>query len=151
MKKTFILILCLIFTISSAYARGLRQRNNTAQEPAQHVQNVPPGAAAFQLRQIINDGNVVFYSEYGAVGDGVTDDFDAIIRTHHAANELGKKVSADPGATYYIGGSGRTAEIQTDTYWGDAKFIIDNTRLENRRSYVFTVTSKLPKIDIKTI
>ena len=68
----------------------------------------------------------ILYSQFGAVGDGVTDDFEAIVRAHATANELGLPVKADPGATYYIGGE-RTqpALIKTDTDWGDAKFIID--------------------------
>ena len=41
----------------------------------------------------------IHYNAYGAVGDGVTDDFDAIIRAHDAANEAGLPVLADAGAT----------------------------------------------------
>lgn len=98
-----------------------------------------------------NPNKVVRYSEYGAVGDGVADDFDAIIRTHAAANEAGLKVCADAGATYYIGGADKTAQIQTDTDWGNARFIIDDTKVENRNSYIFNVSSELPSIEITTV
>ena len=91
------------------------------------------------------------YRAHGAVGDGVTDDFDAIIKTHEAANKAGLKVRADAGATYYIGGAAKTAVIQTDTDWGDAKFIIDDRNVENRRTHVFLVSSKLPHSEITTI
>ena len=96
---------------------------------------------------------VVFYSEYGAAGDGVTDDFDAIIKAHEAANEAGLKVRADAGATYYIGAAEKTAQIQTDTDWGDARFIIDDSKLavENRNSHVFNISSKLSSKVITTI
>jgi len=97
--------------------------------------------------------HVVRYSEHGAVGDGVTDDFDAIIKAHAAANEAGLPVQADAGATYYIGASTQTAQIQTDTDWGDAKFIIDDSKVEvnNRSSHVFHISSKLPTARITTV
>jgi hypothetical protein len=94
---------------------------------------------------------VVYYSEHGAAGDGVTDDFDAIIKAHAAANEAGLKVRANAGATYYIGGANKTAIIQTDTDWGDARFIIDDTKVENRASSVFKVASKLPQVRITSV
>jgi hypothetical protein len=91
------------------------------------------------------------YSEYGAVGDGVTDDFDAIIKAHAAANEAGLKVCADSGATYYIGGAGKTAQIQTDTDWDNAKFIIDDTKVENPGCFVFQISSRLSPTRITTV
>jgi len=93
------------------------------------------------------------YSAYGAVGDGKTDDFDAIIRTHDAANKAGQNVRADDGATYYIGVSTKTAQIQTDTDWGNAKFIIDdsNVTIQNRGSHIFCVSSKLPSTLVTTV
>ncbi|MDH6533831.1 hypothetical protein D0T51_02375 [Parabacteroides sp. 52] len=91
---------------------------------------------------------VIYYSAYGAVGDGVTDDFDAIIKAHAAANKAGLKVCADAGATYYIGGADKTAEVQTDTDWGNARFILDDTKVENRRAQIFNVSSQLPSVEI---
>ena len=98
-------------------------------------------------------GQAVRYSEHGAVGDGVTDDFDAIIKAHDAANAAGLPVRADAGKTYYIGPAKKTAKIQTDTDWGDAKFIIDDSKIaiEDRNHSIFNVTSKLPSSKITTI
>ena len=95
----------------------------------------------------------IYYSEYGAVGDGVTDDFDAIIRAHDAANEAGLPVRADADATYYIGSATKTAQIQTDTDWGNARFIIDDSNIvvENGKSHIFKVSSKLPATEITTV
>ena len=100
-----------------------------------------------------DSNKTVSYSEFGAVGDGKTDDFDAIIKAHAAANESGQKVRADAGATYYIGGAAKTAQIQTDTDWGNAKFIIDDSKVEarNRNSSLFNVSSKLPSARITTV
>ncbi len=90
---------------------------------------------------------VVTYSEFGAVGDGKTDDFDAIKAAHDYANSLayeGKDltskakviVKATYGATYYIGKDNGTYSttptsviIMTDTDWTGANFIIDDSVL----------------------
>jgi len=94
---------------------------------------------------------VLHYHEYGAVGDGINDDFDAIIRTHAAANELGLPVKANPEATYYIGGGNKTAIIQTNTDWNTARFIIDDTAVENRHSHVFHVKSKHAPVELREV
>jgi len=92
----------------------------------------------------------IYYSEYGAVGDGVADDFDAIIAAHAAANAANLPVRADQGKTYYIGPGRKTAEIQTDTDWGDARFIIDdsNVTVEDRGYNIFRVSSKLASVPV---
>ena len=86
---------------------------------------------------------LVRYSDFGARGDGKTDDIDAIAATHAFANQHNLLVKADEGATYYIGGKDRTAIIRTDTDFGIAAFIIDDTDVENRNAHVFMVSSGL--------
>jgi hypothetical protein len=86
---------------------------------------------------------LVRYSDFGARGDGKTDDIDAIAAAHAFANEQGLPVKADPGATYYISGKNRTAVIRTDTDFGTASFIIDDTDVENRNTHIFLVNSGL--------
>ena len=66
------------------------------------------------------------YSSFGAIGDGVTDDFEAIKKTHEYANERGLTVYADEGRTYYLGRHTEAARINTDTVWTGATFIIDD-------------------------
>lgn len=85
----------------------------------------------------------VRYSDLGAIGDGKTDDIDAIAAAHAIANQEGLPVKADEGASYYIGGKVRTAVIQTDTDFGTAEFIIDDTDVEDRTEHVFLVSSTL--------
>lgn len=89
---------------------------------------------------------LVRYSDFGAKGDGITDDIDAIAATHAFANQHHLMVQADEGATYYIGGKDRTAIIETDTDFGTANFIINDTNVQNIRSSVFIVSSALKKI-----
>ncbi len=90
--------------------------------------------------------DVVRYARFGAVGDGVTDDIDAIVSAHEFANQHGLPVKADEGATYYIGGKDKTAVIQTDTDWGTASFVIDDTAIVNRNANIFVVQSTLKPV-----
>jgi len=91
----------------------------------------------------------IYYSDHGAIGDGVTDDFDAIIAAHEAANAVGLSVKADPGAVYYIGNSDKTAIIQTDTDWGNATFILDDAaRTTNSLIPAFSVTSAFAPVPV---
>ncbi len=93
-------------------------------------------------------GDVVRYEDFGAVGDGRTDDLPAIVRAHEFANRNGLLVQADDQATYYIGGGRTTAIIQTDTDFGEARFVIDDTAVENRWAHVFEVCSALQPLQL---
>ena len=81
------------------------------------------------------DISFVKYSYFNAVGDGRTDDFDAIIATHEFANKHGLRVEADEGYTYYIGTGAKTAYIKTDVDWGNATFIIDDRMVNHYNGY----------------
>ena len=90
----------------------------------------------------------VTYEDFGAVGDGETDDFEAIVKTHEYANANGLSVFANEIATYYIGGADMTACIMTDTDWSTARFIIDDTQVENRSAWVFNVAPSQSAVSI---
>jgi hypothetical protein len=94
---------------------------------------------------------MVSYGDFGARGDGKTDDIDAIAATHAFANLHGLSVKADDGSTYYIGGKERTVVVRTDTDFGKAAFIIDDTEVQNRNASVFTVSSGLKPFKLETI
>lgn len=70
------------------------------------------------------------YSAYGAVGDGVTDDFNAIKATHAYANANGLTVYADEGKTYNLGQHNDNVTIMTDTVWDGATFIMDDRGID---------------------
>lgn len=91
----------------------------------------------------------VSYRDFGALGDGATDDANAIAATHAYANQHQLPVKADDDATYYIGGKNRTAIIQTDTDFGNASFIIDDTAVEDRTAPIFEVTSRLKPFSLE--
>ena len=83
----------------------------------------------------------VSYSDFGAKGDGKTDDMTAIAATHEFANQQNMPVKANDDATYYISGKSRTALVRTNTDFGKASFIIDDSEVENRNSHVFLIGS----------
>lgn len=86
---------------------------------------------------------LVTYRDLGAKGDGKTDDIDAIAATHAFANQYGLSVKVNDGATYYISGKERTAVIMTDTDFGSATFMIDDTETQHAKAPVFVVRSTL--------
>jgi len=92
------------------------------------------------------------YSEFGAVGDGKTDDFEAIINTHNTANIKGLKVMADAGKRYYIGAKshGKRAYIKTDVDWLDAEFIIDDSIILPTGPRGYTIFNIEPDGELKT-
>lgn len=90
----------------------------------------------------------VTYEDFGAVGDGVTDDSEAIVKAHEYANEKGLSVLTDETATYYISGSNKTAYIKTDTNWSTSRFIIDDTNVENIGTWIFNVAPSKSGVSI---
>ena len=96
---------------------------------------------------LAQDGTFVRYKEFGAVGDGKTDDHQAIIAAHDYANEHNLPVRADDDATYYIGDTYATATIKTDVDFGKAKFIIDDSKIpvDRRNKPVFQITPDKPR------
>ncbi len=90
----------------------------------------------------------VTYEDFGAVGDGKADDFEAVVKTHEYANANGLSVFATETATYYIGGANKTAVITTDTDWSTARFIIDDTQVENRSAWIFNIAPSQGAINI---
>ena len=95
----------------------------------------------------------VTYEEFGAIGDGVTDDSEAIRKTHEFANSLGISVKGRADATYYIGAIKQTITIQTNTDWNGATFIFDDSLIKWNDSKlrgvnVFTVA---PQTSVTTV
>jgi len=84
------------------------------------------------------DISVVYYEDFGAKGDGKTDDFEAMYNTHVFANISGQTVKGKPGAKYYIFNTRLTINsktavtsipIRTNTDWQGARIIIDDREI----------------------
>ena len=72
---------------------------------------------------------VVKYSDFGAIGDGVANDFAAIKAAHDYANENKLPVEGQPGRTYRLGDNGKESIIiMTDTLWVGCAFPVENHR-----------------------
>ncbi|MBO5879909.1 MAG: hypothetical protein J6Q68_05100 [Clostridia bacterium] len=84
---------------------------------------------AITLSEMTANVRDIYYSEFGAIGDGVTDDFDAIEACHKHANEHGYTVCADSGAKYYIGPKNHYITVKTAVNWGNAEFTIDDSEI----------------------
>ncbi len=96
------------------------------------------GDVNFEGTLFTQDISVVYYEDFGAKGDGKTDDFEAIYRAHVFANISGQTVKATPKKSYYIHNTKiklegdanavvRTVPIKTNTVWTGAEFIIDDS------------------------
>ena len=89
----------------------------------------------------------VYYTDFGAVGDGKTDDFKAILSAHQYANQCGQKVYGDVGATYYINEDFKeTIFVKTNVDFNGATFIINDfgdAAYETRTLPLFTWLSDI--------
>ena len=92
----------------------------------------------------------VCYEDFGAVGDGITDDFDAISAAHAYANENGLEVVTKGDKTYYIGSTAISEtenkppiKIKTNVDFGKSEFIIDDSEITStsnaRNAQIFSV------------
>ena len=97
----------------------------------------------------VNYGEFVTYEDFGAAGDGETDDSKAILDAHNEANGKGIPVLTREGATYYIGKSSKLVKIKTDTDWSCSHFIIDDSKVTNVSQNVFSVPTESKSTSIK--
>jgi len=153
-------LLTFLFLISALVTRGqnksplenvaITSQNNKTQVSSNEKGELQVNVSPKDIAKFKAAG-VVRYSDFGAKGDGKADDIDALAATHAVANLHGLLVKADAGATYYIGGKERTAVIRTNTDFGTAAFLIDDTEVQNRNASVFTVSSDLRPFKLQTL
>ncbi len=143
--KNIPLLFALLFSVCFTFAQE-NATINVSEKPTE-VKIAANGDLLINLSkktlEKIKSKGVISYNDLGAKGDGKTDDIVPIAATHEIANKYGLKVKASDRASYYIGGTSRSAIIQTDTDFGKAKFIIDDREVEDRGSAVFEVSSGL--------
>ena len=99
------------------------------------------------------ESKTVTYEAFGAKGDGKTNDHEAIRKAHEYANEHNLPVRASDTATYYIGDMTGPAIIRTDTHWGKAKFIIDDTlpEIKTFRQPIFRIAPTEEEQELKNV
>ncbi|MCE6988648.1 hypothetical protein [Dyadobacter sp. CY323] len=156
MKYTLMFLFLICAIVTEAQDKGPAENVViTSEKGKMHVSvgekgelrvNVPPkDVSKFKAAKTVR------YSDFGARGDGKTDDINAIAATHAFANLHSLRVKADAGATYYIGGKYLTVIIRTDTDFGNAAFIIDDTEVQRRDASVFMVGSDLKPFKLETV
>ena len=104
----------------------------------------------------------VSYKDFGAVGDGKTNDFFAIKAAHEFANKNGLPVRAGKaGMTFLIreteiDGVADSIKIETDTNWCGATIVIDDTDVSwcegTKKQFctpIFEIVSKIPNVEIE--
>lgn len=67
------------------------------------------------------------YNQFGATGDGETNDFTAMYNAHVFANAHNLRVEGVPESEYYISAADREIPVYTTTDFKNAKLIIDDT------------------------
>lgn len=164
MKKTFIYILYFVLFISyscsnsdkiedekirfSNYSLSI---NENPTEVFWNEQNeITININRKDFKRYKKDG-FIHYSDLGALGDGISDDVIYIRATHLLANHYGFDVRADSDALYIIGRKKGSAIISTNTDFGNATFIIDDTNVEDHSSSIFEVKSTKNEIKIDHI
>ena len=98
----------------------------------------------------IDYGDFITYEDFGAVGDGKTDDSKAIANAHSDQKDSGRAVLAKEDATYYFGKSAKSSKITADVDWSTAHFIIDDSELKGAGSNIFSIPSTSKTKSIKS-
>ena len=105
-----------------------------------------------KTRQILSRGNVS-YEDFGAVGDGVADDMEAICKAHEFANLHNLPVHANPKGIYHLGVKALTAKVGTNTDWSTARFTVDDSgvvaEVERRGQRLFEIVSLLSAVKLE--
>ena len=129
----------LLLTLCLALTSVARSRGDTGKHSQDQGEVSMPAAKNASRKS----SAVVSYLDFGAKGDGKSDDCSAIAAAHGYANQHDLPVKADDDRSFYIGGEGPCIIIKTDTDFGTARFVIDDRTVRNRSANVFQVESHL--------
>lgn len=106
------------------------------------VSDVDDGATTIIVGDLTAEmilGDEISYDQFGAKGDGTTDDYEKMNATHNFANSHNITVIANPEKTYYVKDITAPIPVQTNVDWKGANFIIDDTGTPSKH-HLFDVT-----------
>ena len=85
---------------------------------------ISAAASSVEFTQYTQNLRDIFYSDFGAVGDGASDDYAAINSAHEYANKYGHTVVAKKNAFYRIDSIPKQIDVTSSVNWNNATFII---------------------------
>lgn len=147
---TFIILTTGSFAQTGADKNVFTSRNEKTQVTLNDSSALQINVSPQTLRSLQSRGWIQ-YTEFGAKGDGKTDDIIPIAGAHAFANKYNLPVKADNGKSFYIGGRNLTVMIRTNTDFGTAAFIIDDTEVQDRNAAVFMIGSSLQPFPLKGV
>ena len=97
--------------------------------------------------------NVVYYEDFGAKGNGIADDFEAMYAAHIFANKCGQTVMGKKGAHYFVGAGSlnRTIPVMTNVNFNGAIITVDDVgsaAYKNRGVKLFTTQRQYSPVSI---
>ena len=100
-----------------------------------------------------DEANTVYYEDFGAKGNGNTDDFEAMYAAHIFANKCGQTVKGTKGAHYFVGAASlnRTIPVMTDVNFNGATITVDDVgsaAYKNRSVKLFTTQRQYNAVSI---
>lgn len=116
MKNVYLFVFFMVFL---CFTQGHCQTTPDKDDLTENTEDASKIPSQEDIERFILNGWVC-YSDFGAKGDGKTDDIEPIAATHTFANKYNLTVKGDDKATYYIGGRKHTVNIMTDTDFGTA-------------------------------
>lgn len=91
------------------------------------------------LRTDLNNRTTLSYKDFGAVGDGVTNDYEAIKACHLAANAANVPI-VNYGGTYYA--TGAAIPVATDVYNYGVTFLVGNSNFGDNPLFLMSHDSE---------
>ena len=104
-----------------------------------------------------DDADTVYYEDFGAKGNGSTDDFEAMYAAHVYANQCGQTVCGKAGAHYYVGptslNKNRIISVMTNVNFNGATITVNDvgsSAFEHRGAKLFHVVRQYKDVYVSS-